>query len=470
MPVYVGTQRVSSRNRLGRGTLITFADAWRRIEPLLPSPEAKEAGKITLLAYKESDHEFRFDDWAALAVDLAEVARSSGAGPVSRKNKFFQEDSDNKNVAPVIFKSNVPTTSNGWNNVSLFENLGHPVNPRLANESITSATLSRAAHAEDGPDDVMRQLKRRAEQEYIMQNIAKGPLVEACEIAGRQGKGIAIRGTSLLAHMGIESGAPTKAQEYKNKTSKDIDLFLCDELTAKDVGAVVHYDPRLGWTSADAERQSKSTTKSRGKYKVDANPKEMKREWDKKWAHVQARHKGKTLPSADALKALFTTRLKEYLEEDYEYRWGHYAPYTQLVGPCIRLKLRPHDNMYGDHDLFVFTSDIGYGKLIQNPNEVVGIQTALQEANAFQAQHGGIWYWAPDTTFNKGIRQKIMGAHSPPNGEPLIYVMPQGVVTAAFYIPGSGGGDHLLSVWDCPQATKWLETTHSGQLVLSPPA
>ena len=32
-------------------------------------------------------------------------------------------------------------------------------------------------------------------------------------------------------------------------------------------------------------------------------------------------------------------RSKEYMEEDYEYRKGHYAPYTKLVGPYVRLKI-----------------------------------------------------------------------------------------------------------------------------------
>jgi len=89
-----------------------------------------------------------------------------------------------------------------------------------------------------------------------------------------------------------------------------------------------------------------------------------------------------------------------------------------------------------------------------------------QEANAFQAQHGGIWYWVPGTDFNRNIRRVIMGAHSPPDGEPLVYIQPNGTVTAAFYIPGSGTADMLASVWDCPEATKWLKSTHSGSLLV----
>jgi len=87
------------------------------------------------------------------------------------------------------------------------------------------------------------------------------------------------------------------------------------------------------------------------------------------------------LPPEDAVKKAFFSRLNEYLEEDYEYRWGHYAPYTELVGPCIRLKLRPDENMYGDHDLFVFTKGDGYGHIIQDETQITSTQVALQEAN-----------------------------------------------------------------------------------------
>jgi hypothetical protein len=85
---------------------------------------------------------------------------------------------------------------------------------------------------------------RNAEQEYLMQGMVKGAMYEAAQIAQKHGIGIAVRLTGVLAHQGIESGDPTKAQEFKNKTSKELDLSLCGELGFKDVGAVVHYNPR----------------------------------------------------------------------------------------------------------------------------------------------------------------------------------------------------------------------------------
>ncbi len=173
-------------------------------------------------------------------------------------------------------------------------------------------------------------------------------------------------------------------------------------------------------------------------------------------------------PTEQELQAVFISRFNEYVEEDYEYRWGHYAPYTQLVGPLVRLKLRPKDNMYGDHDLFVFTDGREYGKIKRKESRLGGVQTDLQQANAFQAQHGGIWYWKPGTDFNVGIRVRIMAGHSPDRAEPLVYIMPNNLVTAAFYIPpgnSNGAGECLKSVWACKKSTKWMQTTHSGEFV-----
>lgn len=121
--------------------------------------------------------------------------------------------------------------------------------------------------------------------------------------------------------------------------------------------------------------------------------------------------------------------------------------------------------MYGDHDLFAFTRTV-YGRMVHDSlYGLVEVQKALQDANVFQAQHGGIWNWKPAQTFHVGIKKKIMGAHSPPDGEPLVYVTPGYCVTAAFYIPGGdpGGEDKLVSAWEFPEATKWLATTWSGR-------
>jgi hypothetical protein len=462
MPVTVGGQRISSRNPLGRGSLISFRDAWKRIEPALPQGSRQRA-MITLLSYKEGHQAVEFSSWDELVGDLREASSARSNGSLARKNKFFEEGGENNNVATVVYASNVPQTSNGWNNAEFFENLGHASNKRVTDESISSSKLHQASRAEEREyaEAAAQGLRRRAEQEYLMQNMAKGPMFEASQIATRQGHGIAVRGTGLLAHMGIESGSPTKSQEFKNKTSKEIDLWLCDELTPQDLGAVVHFDPRVGWSSREANQRSRLGALVRSKFKASEG------DWKKKWAHIQTERRRQLpasvkLPAEDVAKKAFFSRLAEYQEEDYEYRWGHYAPYTELAGPCIRLKLRPDENMYGDHDLFVFTEGGRYGQIIQDEGRITKTQVALQEANAFQAQHGGIWYWVPGTDFNRNIRRVIMGAHSPPDGEPLVYIQPNGTVTAAFYIPGSGEADKLVSVWDCPQATKWLKSTHSG--------
>lgn len=466
MPVTVGGQRISSRNPLGRGSLISFRDAWKRIEPALPQG-SRQSAMITLLSYKEGHQSVEFSSWDDLVGDLHEASTARPNGSLTRKNKFFEEGGENNNVARVVYGSNVPQTSNGWNNAEFFENLGSVANKRLGDEKISSRTLQQAAQAEEREfaGVATQALRRRAEQEYLMQNMAKGPLFEAAQIANRHGHGIAVRGTGLLAHMGIESGAPTKSQEFKNKTSKEIDLWLCDELTPQDLGAVVHFDPRVDWTSRAAGQQSRLVSLVRSKFKGSDS------DWRKKWEHIQSKRRQQLpatikLPAEDVVKRAFFSRLSEYQEEDYEYRWGHYAPYTELVGPCIRLKLRPDENMYGDHDLFVFTEGDRYGQIIQDEKRITRTQVALQEANAFQAQHGGIWYWVPGTDFNRNIRRVIMGAHSPPDGEPLVYILPDNSVTAAFYIPGGGAADRLASVWDCPEATKWLKSTHSGELLL----
>jgi hypothetical protein len=166
-------------------------------------------------------------------------------------------------------------------------------------------------------------------------------------------------------------------------------------------------------------------------------------------------------PDWTALKQMFFDRAKEYKEEDHEYRFGHYAPHTTLVGPYIRLKVRPESNMYGDHDLFGFTMG-EYGRLTLDSNPTLRrVQIMLQHANTFQAQHGGIWNWRPQEEFHKSIKRKIMSAHSPPQGDPLIYILPDGKVHAAFYIPAS---EVLESSWEhYPRAEKWLESTYSGK-------
>ena len=364
----------------------------------------------------------------------------------SRQNYFYNQDGENKNVGQVIFKSDVPKSSIGWTEQSFFRDLG---SNRNASDSA----------------------KRNAEQEYLLQGMVKGAMHEAAQIAHEFGVGISVRPTGVLAHMGIESGDPTKAQEFKNKTSKELDLYLCDEVGFRDLGAVVHYNPRAGWNSK----------MNMGAVRVAVKPplEATEGEWAQKKAHIQSvrlpalfsiKQKLSTWPANDSapfvlttkgeedLKRLFKDRAKEYGEEDYDYRCGHYAPYTELAGPFIRLKVRPESNIVGDHDLFGFTHQ-EYGKLVPD-DTLANVQLALQQANSFQAQHGGIWNWRPKEEFHRSIKAKIMSAHSPMDGDPLVYILPTGEVNAAFYIPE---GEKLVSVWDVPGATKWLTSTYSGR-------
>ena len=265
-------------------------------------------------------------------------------------------------------------------------------------------------------------------------NMVKGAMWDAAQVADEFEVGIAVRGTGLLAHMGIESGDPTKAQEFKNKTSKEVDLVLCEEMEWAHLGAVVHYDPRLEWSSHVAEINA---GQGRSPMFVAAA---TKADWEKKKLRIPERLRklGPRLkvPSDAALEAAFMGRSREYMEEDHEYRKGHYAPHTTLVGPYVRLKVRSDANMVGDHDLFAFTGAEGkdYGVFIPDSDaRVASAQKALQYKPTFQVQHGGIWYWKPGTGFNVGIKQKIMGAHGPDGDEPLVYVRPGKQVTAAYY-------------------------------------
>ncbi|MDC0708613.1 hypothetical protein POL68_09050 [Stigmatella sp. ncwal1] len=374
----------------------------------------------------------------------------------SRENKFFKDGSENENIHTVIYQSSAPANSIGWSQREFFAGLGDPRHE-------------------------VNSLERNAEQEYLLRNIPKGALHEAAEIANTSGVGIAVRGTGPLAHMGIESGSPTKAQEFKNKTSKEMDLWLCDEMTFGDVGAVVHYDPRQGGTSKGASAlpppPSRENKAEWNQFVNDA--------WNAKRAHIEQERKPalKRLSEAgkisepttekqwEQLKGLFENRLGEFHDEDSHYQeGGPYAKHVTLQGPFIHLKERPNDHMYGDHDLFAFTTQ-KFGQLtLDNTPELRDVQKSLQDANTFQAQHGGIWNWQPHEESHENIKAKIMGAHSPPAGEPLIYIQPGNVVTAAFYVPAdklTHTEEKLVSVWDCPQATAWLEATPSGTELLT---
>ncbi len=76
-------------------------------------------------------------------------------------------------------------------------------------------------------------------------------------------------------------------------------------------------------------------------------------------------------------------------------------------------------------------------------------------------EHGGIWNWRPSEAFHQGIKRTIMGVHSAPDGDPLLYIQPGFKVPAAFYV---SGGEVLESAWDHPTARRWLNQTYSGKL------
>lgn len=466
MSIYLGfgtkRQRVSRKNRLRRSSLITVAEVWDQIKGSIGIAD-HEIAKALLWQWRGEDAQWSFEDISALAETMNREIHDSK----SRENYYYRLEGENFNVDKVIYRSSVAQSSAGWSNPKFFQELGHPRNKRWEDERITSRTLAERIVANEGDKDLCIQgLKRRAEQEYLLMNMVKGAMLEASEIAAKFNMGIAVRGTGLLAHMGIESGDPTKAQEFKNKTSKDEDVYLCEEMEWKSVGAVVHYDPRIEWDSKAAAAHAEGQKPPM--FRAPAT----EADWEKKKLRIQQRIKaGKyprqlSAPDWDKLKGAFMARSKEYMEEDYEYRKGHFAPFCVLVGPYIRLKQRQDVNMVGDHDLFAFTTD-RYGVFAPGHlADIPLIQTALQKANTFQAQHGGIWYWVPKEAFHKGIKDKIMGAHSPNGDEPLVYIRPGGEVTAAYFLPDT---DCLQSVWDNAGWTSWMKKTHSGSLLLNPP-
>ena len=423
-----------------------------------------------------------YEDLELLKKDLA--AAVSG----HRENYFFNQESENKNIHTVIHTSTVPNDSIGWSNKDFFENLGDPINARFMGdngrmgENYSSQEMAEeASYLNSLPvyANAMKMrkliggLKRRAEQEYILQNMVKGAIFAAAEIATRFRMGIAVRGTGLLAHMGIESGDPTKSQEFKNKTSKEADLWLCDELKWADVGKVVHYDPRINWSSENAAVHMRSNKPPM------FNAVATDSDWKEKLNHIITvrRTQLNTLkdrikePNEQALRKVFDDRSLEYFEQDYDYRRGHYCNHTFLDGPKIQLKIRQGCDIVGDHDLFFFTQ--GIDGIYSQPApasspKVPQIQTELQNSNTFQAQHGGIWYWEPTDQNNRDvIKKKIMGAHSDTGDEPLIHIQPDNIVSAAYFLPEE---NCIRSVWYNKSWTKWMATTHSGKVLLKYPS
>jgi len=355
-----------------------------------------------------------------------------------RANAYYMRQGENLNPHFVIHTANIPQTGAGLQHPQFFRDLGDP------------------RHA-------VGSLQRNAEQEYLLQNMAKGPMLAASQIAVRHGLGIAVRGTGLTAHMGIEEGLPTKAQEFKNKTSKEIDLWLCDELQWRDVGAVVHFDPRVGWSSEGAGLHAMV-------HKTPLFPNEpTEDDWQQKLKWIQETRgpaleslgRGLKMPAIADLKDAFLSRAKEYREEDTAYRHGEFKEHTKLEGACIRLQVRPDQNMVGDHDLFAFVEADGS---IVSEDQVAEIQKELQESHEFQAQHGAVLYWKPHEEFHQEIKGKIVNAHTPRKGAPLVILWPNGAVSAAYF---DDKAEKAVSPWERADGQKWLEHTRSGRELLT---
>lgn len=458
------------------------------------------------------------------AYQLLDIVVDSINGPPPagmRYNTFRHEGTPN----PVIYSSNVPTSGAGWNTSNLKESLekaaGRPLpnaekfrdktNADFFNElgtlpsSVLEARrkqlqairtdvheiqqkLQRVESSSAEANELRKELERiqffpalgnataqEIAQEYVLAGMPKGAIIEAVAIAMKYGQFIAVRPTGAAAHMGIESGAPTKAQEFKNKTSKAMDAILCNEIGFADIGAVVHYDPRVGWYSSVQRWEYFPAKPDRNSTEYAAWQQQLDAEWAKKRAEIESRmNELRRTPNGQKeldklgypknegdwakLKSWFESRLVEFTEEDPQYKpGGHYADAVHLNGPFIELAKRPGEQMYGDHDLFGFGSVTGNNYQFIHDSNTTGLQMQhdLQYANVFQAQHGGIWNWNPDTDFNKNIKNVIMGAHSPPDGEPLLVFGPDGSVQPMFYI----APDKLESAWEHPEATKWMEGT-----------
>ena len=350
-------------------------------------------------------------------------------GPQSRENAYGSN---------VIHRSVVPNESAGWSNQDLFAGLGDPRNAIDSDE-------------------------QQREQVYLLENMVKGAMLEAAEIAKRFNVGIAVRGTNVRSHMGIESGDPTKAQEFKNKTANEKDLLLCDQMTMQDLGTVVHFNPRAGWTPPLIQ----STVKPAPPTEQDWIMKELDIKQRLNSIASNPMKKGVYIPSLPhewgGIKNRFMQRGKEYSDEHTSYvRGGKYGDHASIEGIHVRLNVQGGGTrvMVGDHDLFGFTdpaTDCFLPAGGTHENTINLVQDALQSGNSFQAQHGGIWYWNPEHEKDKSIREIIMGAHGPADDEPLIYFRGKTArpVSAAFYVKGEDATEKVASVWAFNTNKKW---------------
>ncbi len=347
--------------------------------------------------------------------------------------------------AKVVHQSAVANDSAGWTNQGLFAGLGDPQNEQGSRE-------------------------QEIEQVYLLENMVKGAMEDAVKIARNYKIGIAVRGTNVRSHMGIESGDPTKAQEFKNKTANEKDLLLCDEMTLRDLGTVVHFDPRMGWRAPKIQLKA-----------IQPIMETSSRHWGAKLADLKhrlgaiqkdPRKKGVFIPKNDGdwmkVKSRFLQRGKEYFDEHGSYvDGGKYANHAKIEGIHVRLQVKGGAArvMVGDHDLFGFTNPDTHRFLpeMRHNAAIKRVQDSLQASNNFQAQHGGIWYWAPEHQKDKTIRERIMRAHGPQDDEPLIYFCGNEArpVRAAFYVKNP---DRVESVWSFNDTnTKWYPSFYRNQ-------
>jgi hypothetical protein len=234
--LHVGETRISRKNAFNRKSLCALSEAWKNLQPLLADRNLDNGARIVLANWRGDQPVRRYANWKELATAIKlELGR--------RENYFFGQVGENLNIDTVIFKTDVPASSSGWAEPQFFAELGHPGNGRWFDERISSRALADMLVTDFIKDDprllaiVTQGLRRRAEQEYLLMNMVKGAMWDAAQVADEFEVGIAVRGTGLLAHMGIESGDPTKAQEFKNKTSKEVDLVLCEEMEWAHLGA-----------------------------------------------------------------------------------------------------------------------------------------------------------------------------------------------------------------------------------------
>lgn len=223
-----------------------------------------------------------------------------------RENYFYLQAGENLNIETVIFRTVVPAESIGWTETKFFQELGHPANRHWLTETVPSKVLAQCMNTALARADATFMgmlkggLRRRAEQEYLLANMVKGALWE-----------------DSMPICALSPVPRTAMPTY-------VDVVLCEELAAAQVGTVVHYDPRVEWNSRDAQVQS-----DHGKSPLFAAV-ATKSDWDKKKLEIPARlgllGPNFARPTDKELEDAFFSRSKEYLEEDHEYRKGHYAP------------------------------------------------------------------------------------------------------------------------------------------------